>query len=327
MTQTTMTEAERLQKLQFPAGRIPLVIDTDAKNETDDQFAIAWALRHSRRFSVEAVYAAPFSYDCIKPGLPHWESHPVFSQNWTPKTGMLASYDEIRNIYKLLGLDPEGKVFYGAEQYLTGLGKPVESDATRDLIARARRSKGPLYVAAIGACTNIASALLLAPDLIDKLVVVWLGGELPQTGFGGEFNMMQDVKASQVLLDCGVPLIWIPCRNVASSLTLTRRETKTMLAGKNPICDYLAKIILDAMETDEQWEGRPADEENSRIIWDMAAIAALTDPHYVETALISAPILKDDLTLIETSDRHTVRMGTACDRDAIFHDLYDKLFY
>lgn len=325
MERITMTEKERLQKLQFPTGRIPLVIDTDAKNETDDQFAIAWALRDTQRFSVEAVYAAPFCYDCIKPGIPHWDTHPVFSKDWTPEKGMRASYAEILKIYELLGLNPAGRVFYGAEQYLIQTGKPVESDAVRDLIRRAGNSTELLYVVAIGAPTNIASAILSAPEIIEKIVVVWLGGELPQTGYGGEFNMMQDVKASQVILDSGVPLIWIPCREVASSLTLTRRETKERLAGKNPVCDYLARIILETLRDDEQWAKLPEDEERSRIIWDIAAIAALVSQDYVRTELISAPVLKDDLTLVPTTGRHTVRMVTACDRDAVFKEMYFRL--
>ena len=38
-----MNNEERKKRLQIPTGRLRLVIDTDAKNEVDDQFAIAWA--------------------------------------------------------------------------------------------------------------------------------------------------------------------------------------------------------------------------------------------------------------------------------------------
>lgn len=327
MLLTKMNEKERIQRMQLPRGngRIPLVIDTDAKNETDDQFALAWALRSSERFSVEAVYAAPFCYDCIKPGIPNWKTHPVFSRDWTAKKGMEASLDEIKRIYRLLDLDEKGKVFPGAQRYLTDQGSPVESEAVRDLIGRARESKELLYVAAIGAITNIASAILLAPDIIDKIVVIWLGGELPGAGHGKEFNMMQDVRASQIILDCGVPLIWIPCREVASVLTLTRREIKERLAGKNPICDYLAQICLDMLEIDEKWENLPQEEERARIIWDIAPIAALKNPAYVSSELISAPVLHEDLSVTETADRHRIRMVTACDRTAVFEDMYSAL--
>ena len=44
------------QRLAYPpAGKLRVVIDTDAYNEVDDQFAIAWALRSPERMKVEAV--------------------------------------------------------------------------------------------------------------------------------------------------------------------------------------------------------------------------------------------------------------------------------
>ena len=57
-----ITEAERMAKLRIPTGKLRIVIDSDAKNEVDDQFAISWALRSPERFNVEAVYAVPFSH-------------------------------------------------------------------------------------------------------------------------------------------------------------------------------------------------------------------------------------------------------------------------
>ena len=47
-----MDEKLRRERLTVPTGKIRLVIDTDAKNEVDDQFAIAWALRSPERFQV-----------------------------------------------------------------------------------------------------------------------------------------------------------------------------------------------------------------------------------------------------------------------------------
>lgn len=61
-----MTSEEISAKLTIPNGRIHLIIDTDAKNEVDDQFAVSWALRSPERFIVDAVYAAPFSHDCFR---------------------------------------------------------------------------------------------------------------------------------------------------------------------------------------------------------------------------------------------------------------------
>ena len=54
-----LSAEERARRLCPPAGKLRLAIDSDAKNEVDDQFAIAWALRSPERFSVEAIYAVP----------------------------------------------------------------------------------------------------------------------------------------------------------------------------------------------------------------------------------------------------------------------------
>ena len=60
---------------------------------------------------------------------------------------------------------------------LAGPDQPQESDAVRDLVDKAMAPQDdPLYVVAIGAITNVASAILLEPEIIKHIVVVWLGG-------------------------------------------------------------------------------------------------------------------------------------------------------
>ena len=90
----------------------------------------------------------------------------------------------------------------------------------RDLVARGLGSPDddPLYVVAIGAITNVASALLTEPALAGKIVVVWLGGHALTWPDTREFNLRQDVPAARVVLDCGVPLVLVPCMGVTSHL-------------------------------------------------------------------------------------------------------------
>ena len=47
-----------LQRLQFPAEKVRMVLDTDTYNEIDDQFALVYALLCPEKLNVEAVYAA-----------------------------------------------------------------------------------------------------------------------------------------------------------------------------------------------------------------------------------------------------------------------------
>lgn len=344
-----LSDEERKQKLNVPAGKIHLIIDTDAKNEVDDQFAVSWAIRSPERFEVDAVYAAPYSHDCFRimagdTSLINDVGGITYANH--PGDGMEASYQELLKLYGLLGVNPEGHVFRGSTNYITTNGGPVESDAARDLIKRAMSSDETIYVAAIGAPTNIASALMMEPELVKKIVVVWLGGQPLYFPHGVEFNLMQDIEASRVLFNSGVPLVLIPCMNVASSLTLAKPEVEQLLLGKNEICDYLSQIVLGAyadiqgavmMATGFRYSYLASREDRgdeylfqfptmhlapSRIIWDISTIAFLKNPSWALSAIEPSPVLNDNLTWgPKDFNRHSIRVVNFCHRDFIFGDM------
>ena len=219
-------EATRRQRLRPPAGRVHMVLDTDTYNETDDQFALVHALLSPERLAVEAIYAAPFhNQRCDGPGH-----------------GMELSYQEILRLLERLGRSSDGFAFRGATDYLGPEGEPLESAAVRDLIARGRAAPAadPLYVVAIGAITNVASALLLEPALVEKIVVVWLGGHALHWPDTREFNLRQDLAASRTLLDCGVPLVLIPCMGVTSHLLTSVPEIERHIAPHGELGAFLA---------------------------------------------------------------------------------------
>lgn len=55
-----MTKEQFIKNLSVPEGKVDVVIDTDAFNEIDDQFAIAYLIRSVEKLNTRAVYAAPF---------------------------------------------------------------------------------------------------------------------------------------------------------------------------------------------------------------------------------------------------------------------------
>lgn len=246
-----MTDEQRRKNLDVPAGMIDVVLDTDAYNENDDQVAIAYMLRSKEKLNVKAIYAAPFSN----------------SRAATPDEGMEKSYDEI---LKLLGIMGERvDVLRGSTSYLPNEQTPVVSDAARDLAARARAysPEHPLYVVAIGAITNVASAILLEPLVAENTVVVWLGGHAHHFHDTKEFNMMQDYAAARVVMGSGVPFVQLPCNGVVSAFTISEPELRYWLVGKTPIADYLATEYIKATGSG----GRPW----TRVVWDVTAVAWL----------------------------------------------------
>ena len=84
-------------------------------------------------------------------------------------------------------------VYKGSAGYLPDEETAVESPAAADLAARAMNytPEKPLYVLAIGAITNVASAILKNPDIIDRIVIVWLGGNALHWPENKEFNCIR----------------------------------------------------------------------------------------------------------------------------------------
>lgn len=80
----------------------------------------------------------------------------------------------------------------------------------------------PLYVAAIGAITNVASALLLNPEIADRIVIVWLGGHALHWYDNAEFNIRQDVAAARVVFSSGAPLVIMPCMGLVHAFSAMR---------------------------------------------------------------------------------------------------------
>src|SRR5690606_20065051 len=160
---TMISEAVMLERLKLPAGKISAVIDTDTYNEIDDQFAVVYALLSPEKINVEAIYAAPY----------------LNNRSNSAGDGMEKSYNEILNLLDKMQKPHEGFVFRGSANFLTAREKPVESPAASDLVKRAMASKDLLYVLTHGAPTNVASARLIEPKIIDKFVVVWLCGAGP----------------------------------------------------------------------------------------------------------------------------------------------------
>jgi purine nucleosidase len=276
------------------------VIDTDTYNEIDDQFAVVYALLSPERIRVEALYAAPFHNE----------------RSLGPEDGMLKSYDELQRLLDRLPHHRTTPVHHGSRSWLPAPDRPVESPAAIDLVERARLGSAPLYVVALGAPTNVASALLMEPALAERMVVVWLGGNPRYWYQAVEFNVEQDMHASRVLLDSGVPLVHVPCRNVTEHLNTTQPEIDRYVRGTGSIGDYLAGIFA------EHYADHFA---RSKVLWDVGAVAWLVDPQWVPTAVVHSPVLTTEGTWSHDPRRHLIREALWTDRDAIFGDLFRKL--
>ena len=300
-----MTNEQRIKNLSVPQGKIDVVLDTDAYNEIDDQYAISYLLRSKEKLDTKAIYAAPFH-----------------NENSTgPKNGMEKSYDEILKLLELLGENKE--VFRGSESFLSDENTPVISPAAKDLADRANSysPEKPLYVVAIGAITNVASAILLNPAVAENTVVVWLGGHALHFHDTREFNMFQDVAAARVVMKSGVPLVLLPCMGVVSSFTISKPEIEYWLKGKSALADHLADYtveVADSYAKGTAW---------TRCIWDVTAVAWLLNDsnRFMMSRLEHTPIPTYDNYYANNPNGHFMNYVYYIRRDALMTDLIRKI--
>ena len=293
-------------RLARPQGPIDVVIATDAYNEVDDQFAIAYLIRSDDKLRLQAIYAAPFQNEKAS----------------APGIGMELSYQEIGKIVSLCGRPELSAItFRGAAKYLPDEHRPVESEAARDLVRRAMEhsENDPLYVVAIAAATNVASALLMKPEISRRVVVVWLGGNAYFWPDTREFNLFQDVEAARVLFGCGVPLIQLPCMGVVTHLATTGPELKYWMEGRNELCDYLFGI---GRHDEEEVRGRKV---WNRVIWDISTVAWLLHDCFTSDILVHSPIPTFEGYYTHDETRHLIKYVYHVHRDPIFQDLFMKL--
>ena len=303
-----MSDIEMIKRLERPAGKVRMVLDTDTYNEIDDQFAIAYALLSPEKIELEALYAAPF-FNMHSNG---------------PEDGMEKSYDEIIKLLKLAGReDMIPNVYRGSRKYLENETAPVESPAADDLIARVKAlPEGEvLYVVAIGAITNVASALIKAPEIGDRIVIVWLGGHATHWADTQEFNMMQDVAAARVVFNSTAALVQLPCMGVVDHCTVSKPELEYWLMDKNPLADYLARNTI--AEAEDYAAGKPW----SRVIWDITTIAWIVDTEgrIMQDSLEHRPIPEYDHHYGYDWRRPFMKYVWNISRDALFEDLFARL--
>lgn len=276
-----------------------IILDTDTYNEIDDQFALAWAVL-SDKIDLLSINAAPY----------------LNNRSVSPEDGMEKSYNEIFNILELISPDSKPPVYRGSTQFLSDKSVPVLSEAAKNIVDTVMASDDTVYVVAIGAITNVASAIIMKPEITEKMAVVWLGGHSHEWRDSREFNMVQDVKSAQVVMDSGVPFYQIPCMGVCDHLLTSIPELEACIGGKNKLCDYLVNIVKGYTRDPYCW---------SKVIWDVSAIAALVVPDALDAVVIPSAILNDNSLYATDLSRHHMIYVRSLNRDRIFRALFTDI--
>lgn len=283
----------------YKKDKINIILDTDTYNECDDQFALSYLIKSKDLFNIEAITVAPYSH--IEKGVKVID-------------GQELSYNEILKICNWLDFEANNKVFKGSTDYIQN-GYNETNDAVNKIIEIALKNN-KTYILGIGAITNVALAIKKEPKIIDRIEVIWLGGNEPNYKDNLEFNFRQDVKAVKAVFNSDVKLTILPCHNVVNNLMIDVNTLKVKLENKSELCNYL----MDRFYNDG-YHGV----QNKRVIWDISVIAYMINKTWFETKDVCCPIIKEDTSYELTNNKRMITFVTKLDKDKIYEDLFKKL--
>lgn len=282
--------------------RIRLIIDTDAKNEADDQFAIVHALL-TPRFVNKGIIAAHFGTE-------------------RTQTSMEESYEECEKILSLMEMKEVIPLYRGAERAMTDERTPALSEGAEFIIREAMKEDAmPLYVISLGAITDLASALLIEPRIADRLTAIWIGGGQWPEG-EREFNLSNDIAAANSVMASSVPL-WVVPRNVYSTIRVSLAELALKVRPYGSIGNYLFQQMVDFNHAAAGNPRFPKGEMWS--LGDSPAVSLLLDSHEYAYEMKPAPRITQDMRYVHNQKERFIRWYNEVDARFTLEDMFAKI--
>lgn len=282
--------------------KIPVILSTDIGNEIDDQWAVTYMLVNPD-FEVLALVSAH------APSLPDPSAHYTFE--------VLKDLVEVR-----LGMSTHPPLFEGsslplADNATPRLNRGVEFilDASKGFSAANR-----LTIVTIGAATDVASAVLSDPTISDRIRVVAMA--FTNSRDGKEYNVENDLRAWQVVLDSRTPVVIGTGEVCRANLAVGFEEAKKMVSEQGSVGAWL-------WEEYKAWYFRNVkplrrkDFSKPWIIWDIVTVAYLEGMTVEES--LPRPHLNADFSLTTRNDGETIRWITHVDSIRLWSDLVKRI--
>ena len=263
-----------------------VIIDTDAANEGDDQFAAVHAML-SPRFDNVGFIAAHYGAE----------------------NSMERSYDELLRLFSALECPFSGIIKKGAPHPLLSKSGPVVSEGSALIVEEAMKDDPrPLYVLFLGPLTDLASAYLQEPRIAGRFTAIWIGGGTYPYG-NAEFNLGNDVNAVNVVFEM---------------MGVSFAELQYRLCGKSKAGDYLFSRIIEEIDKESSLRS-PFRTGETWVLGDSPAVGLVLYEHRWEFDYVNAPVIGDTMEYIPSKLNRPIRVYRRIDSRLILEDMYAKI--
>jgi inosine-uridine nucleoside N-ribohydrolase len=296
-------------------NRIPVLFDTDANNELDDQHALAYLL-----FNEEVFNTVGITVNATRNG-----------------GGIEEQVEEALRVIKLCNMEGKVPLKAGADgnfpEILPQLGEASYDgkEAVDFIIAESMKKRDQkLLLLPVGKLTNIALALVKEPAIAERVEVLWLGANYPAPG---EYNLDNDTAALNYILDHKVPFDLALVRygepSGTAAVLASQTEINERMPGKGPYVEEpvegrhgesfhtFGDYSVNLFEHIEYY-----DEGKHRSLFDMAAVAIVKNPEWAKRREIPAPLYVHDAWQERPGNPRKIGLWEHFDRDLIMQDFY-----
>ncbi|RLD73006.1 MAG: nucleoside hydrolase [Bacteroidetes bacterium] len=297
---------------------IPVIFDTDANNELDDQHALAYLLLNDQSFNILGI-----------------------TTNATYNGGEIDEHmKEAQRVVDLVGWKDKVRVIKGANGDFEEIRAQLKqeefdgSEAVDFIIQEAmKKRKEKLVLLPVGKLTNVALALEKEPAIAKKIRIVWLGANYPAPG---EYNLDNDIASMNYILKTDVPFEMVTVRYGETSGTAyvmaKRRNIYARMPGMGPVVDEAvtgrhggAFTCFGDYSVDLFRNITSLENGCFRSLFDMAAVAIVKDPSWAEAYEIPSPLYLNNEWVEQGGNSRVITVWENFNRDAIMTDFYSTL--
>jgi purine nucleosidase len=301
--------------------RMRVIVDNDFSGDPDGLFQLAHLLL-SPSVDVRAIIG----------------SHLKAGDGFDPSTKQAQNAArKAHELMQIMGVKRDIPVIAGSNTAMANDTTAVRSDAVHFIINEAQRTDTqlPLYLLCGAGLTEVASALLAAPQIASKLTLIWIGGPeyadlaVPPPNYSTpEYNLNIDIAAARVVFNHSDVLIWQVPRNVYRQAILPYSQLLLQVKPQGKVGSYLTDVLENLMKRIQ----KHVNIGETYVLGDspLVLLTALqssfeADPSSSTYVAKMSPIITEEGTYQFNHSGRTIRVYTWLDVDLMFNDFFAKL--
>jgi purine nucleosidase len=323
-----------------------IILDTDIGTDSDDAIALGLALASQE---IELIAVTHVSGDTRRRAqisrrlldLAGRTDVPVFAGCDVPRS---RDYEfawfgyEGDGIIEASGISSERR---DPHSQLSTLDSRLEDEHAIHAIIRLLRHHDDIEIVAIGPLTNIASALLQAPDIAQRIKrLTIMGGYVRRVACGGgiiapmvDYNLRIDAESSRIVLSSDIPMQLVPT-DVTVQVWMTESQLRQIERSRSELLQCIARNI-------RHWSplqakifthlGARMQPDNVGFLHDPLALACVFDQTFCAFENLHIELVTED-GILRTRERehpspdtHQLRIATQVDAERFQRFLNDRL--